>query len=168
MALIDDIKAILRISNTAYNTEITDLIASAKADLGICGLLDTSEIDPLIKRAITLYCKANFGYDNPDASKLQQSYEMLRNHLSLSADYAYFAVTFTVKNSSAVAIRNAEIIFNDELKTTNASGIAIFYVRAGANYNYSITADDYISDDDDDNLVDVAATTAVTITLTGG
>lgn len=165
MALIDDIKATLRISNTAYNTEITDLIAAAKAELGICGLLTITETDPLIKRAIILYCKSNFGYDNPDTEKLQQSYEMLRNHLSSSAEYAYFAVTFTVKNNSAVAIRNAEITFNGEIKTTNASGIAIFYVRASSNYTYSITADYYTSDDDEDNLVDVSADTAVNITL---
>ena len=165
MALIDDIKAILRISNTAYNTEITDLIAAAKADLGICGLLDTSEMDPLIKRAITLYCKANFGFDNPDAVKLQQSYEMLRNHLSLSADYAYFKITFTVKNSSNVAIRTASVTFDNEVKETNASGIAEFYRRAGSNYEYEINMDGYISDSDDDNLVDVVADTSVNITL---
>lgn len=168
MALIDDVKAILRISNTAYNTEISDLILAAKADLGICGLLAITETDPLIKRAIILYCKANFGYDNPDAVKLNESYEMLRNHLSLSADYAYFAVTFTIKNSSAVAIRNAEVVFNDESKTTNAAGIVVFYVRVGNNYTYSIIAEDYDSDNDDDNLIDVTTTTAVAITLNGG
>lgn len=165
MALIDDLKLALRISNTAYNTEISDLILAAKADLGICGLVSIADTDALIKRAIILYCKANFGFDNPDASKLQQSYEMLRNHLSLSADYAFFAVTFTVKNSSAVAIRNAIVTFADESKTTNASGMAIFYVRAGSNYTYVVSADGYSADDDEDNLVDVSATTDITITL---
>lgn len=170
MALIDDIKPTLRITNTAYNTEISDLILAAKADLGICGLLAISETDALIKRAITLYCKANFGYANPDAEKLQQSYEMLRNHLSLSADYAYFAVTFTVKNSVAVVIDEVTVIFDGETKLTNAAGVAVFYVRAGNNYEYTLTHEDYedyLTTDGDPYNVDVSATTAINITLTG-
>lgn len=165
MALVDDIKAILRISNTAYNTEIEDLILAAKGDLEICGLLDTSEIDPLIKRAITLYCKANFGFDNPDAEKLQKSYEALRNHLSLSTDYAFFKITFTVKDNLNIAIRSASVTFDNEVKETNASGIAEFYRRAGNNYEYEINADGYSSDSDDDNLIDVVANISVNITL---
>jgi len=164
---LDDIKAVLRITNTAYDTEITDLILAAKLDLGLCGLLSTAETDPLIKRAITLYCKANFGWDNPDAVRLRQSYEMLRNHLSLSVDYAFFPVTFTVKDSSSVAIRNAEVTFDGDTKTTSASGVAVFYAKVVSNCPYSISADGYVSDDDDDNLVDVSASTAVNIILTG-
>lgn len=164
--ILTDVKSCLRISTTAFNNEINDLISSAKVDLGISGVLNNNlDTDALIKRAIILYCKANFGYDNPDADKLKNSYEMLKSHLSLSSDYSYFAVTFTIKNSSEIAIRNAEITFNGETKTTNVSGIAIFYVRAGANYIYSITANDYASDDDENNLVDVYANTAVNITL---
>lgn len=169
MALIDDVKQTLRITSTAYNTEIGDLILAAKADLGICGLLTISETDALIKRAIILYCKANFGY-NPDSGKLQASYESLRNHLSMSIDYAYFAVTFTVKNASAVAIDEAEIIFNGEYELTNASGVAIFYVRAGNNYEYTITHEDYqdyLDADGDPYNTDIAATTAINITMTG-
>jgi hypothetical protein len=169
LALIDDVKSALRITNTAFNTEISDLILAAKADLGISGVLSESisDSDALIKRAIILYCKANFGWENSDSEKLQQSYDMLKNHLSLSSDYSFFEVTFTVKNSSDIAIRNAEVTFNEETKTTNASGVAIFYVRAGNNYTYSVIAEDYYVDDDENNLVDVSASTSVAITLTG-
>lgn len=170
MALIDDIKISLRIASatTAYNTEITDLIAAAKADLGLAGVLSeyALDTDALIKRAIITYVKANFGWDNPDAERLQKAYDLLKMHLTLSADYASYAVTFTVKNSvTALAIRNAEVTFNGVVKTTNASGQAIFYVRAGSNYTYSVTAEDYEADDDEDNLVDVAASQTVNITL---
>jgi hypothetical protein len=170
MALIDEMKQALRITSTAYNGEIADLILAAKADLGICGLLAIAESDALIKRAITLYCKANFGFSNPDADRLQQSYEMLRNHLSLSIDYAYFAVTFTVKNVLAVVIDEVEVLFDGETKLTNASGIAIFYVRAGNNYKYTLSHEDYIDylDSDGDLYnIDIAATTAINITMTG-
>lgn len=85
----DDVKLALRISNTAYDAEITDLIAQAKADLKLCGLIDAKivDTDALIKRAIVTYAKANFGWDNPDTVRLQQSYEMIRNHLTQSLDY---------------------------------------------------------------------------------
>ena len=44
--------------------------------------------DPLIKRAITLYCKAKFGYDEVNmAERFQQSYISLKHHLTLSAEY---------------------------------------------------------------------------------
>lgn len=91
MSLLANVKAALRISSTAFDTtEIQPLIDSAKADMVLCGITTVKandETNDLIVRAITTYCKANFGYNNPDADKLQQSYEMLRNHLSLSIEY---------------------------------------------------------------------------------
>lgn len=93
MALIDDVKTALRFSSaaTAFNGEIADLIEAAKADLKMAGVdpakTDAPDPDPLIKRAITVYVKANFGFDNPDADKLQASYESLKAHLSLAGDY---------------------------------------------------------------------------------
>jgi uncharacterized phage protein (predicted DNA packaging) len=87
--LLDDAKLALRITNNDFNDEITDLINAAEADLGLSGI-DPSmvlETDPLIKRAVMIYAKANFGFDNPDADRLTQSYEVLKQHLSLSGDY---------------------------------------------------------------------------------
>ena len=89
MAILADVKVALRISNTAYDTEITDLINAAKADLELSGInpdkiLDT---DTLIKRVINTYVKANFGWNNPDADRLQKSYDLLKMHLSLSTEY---------------------------------------------------------------------------------
>ena len=167
-----DCKAALRISasNTAYNTEITDLISAAEADLELSGLTAASVVDTdtLIKRAIVTYVKANFGWNNPDAERLQNAYEMLKNHLSLSTEYAFFAVTFTVTDADTeAAIRSAEVAFDDEIKTTDESGQAVFYKRAGNNYEYTVEAEDYESDDDDDNLIDVTtAAVAVAISLT--
>jgi len=95
MALLDDIKLTLRISNTAFDSEITDLISAARSDLKLSGILESKtddDNDPLIKRAITTYVKANFGWNNPDAEKLQKSYDMLKSHLSLSQEYTKEAV----------------------------------------------------------------------------
>ena len=87
--IIDDIKISLRISNTGYDSEILDLIEEAKADIVSRGVLTEKvvETDPLIKRAIKTYCKANFGLNNPDSERLQACYESIRNHLTMSIDY---------------------------------------------------------------------------------
>lgn len=85
--MLNDIKTSLRINNTVFDNEVNDLIEAAKIDLGISGVNKITDIDPLIKRAITLYVKANFGWDNPDAERLQQSYVMLKQHLALSGGY---------------------------------------------------------------------------------
>jgi len=90
MAMLDDIKDVLRVSGTTLNTEVTDLIAAARTDLILSGVLATkanSDTDALIKRAISTYCKANFGWDNPEAERFQSSYNMLKNHLCLSSEY---------------------------------------------------------------------------------
>ena len=95
MSIINDVKTALRISNTAFDTEINDLIAAARADLKLSGILESKvndDTDPLIKRAITVYVKAHFGWNNPDSEKLQQSYEMLKRHLALSQEYTKEAV----------------------------------------------------------------------------
>lgn len=112
--MLEDIKMALRIKNTAMDLEVLDLIDAAKMDMKILDiniektitviedqtpepteeapnpepiLVEVEVMDPLIKRAITLYCKGHFGYDNPDAEKFIASYEKLRDHLSLSSDY---------------------------------------------------------------------------------
>lgn len=157
MALIDDVKAVLRISSTTFNTEITDLIASAKADLGISGVVETTETDTLIKRAIITYCKANFGWDNPDAEKLQKSYEMLKNHLALSCDYSYYAITFDV------GVR-ATIMLGGEDKDTNADGVVVFYSRATNYVEYVVNADGYVPQT---AFIDVSANATITLVLVG-
>jgi len=109
--MLKDVKAILRISNSAYDAEIEDLIEAAKIDLKLSGInidktvtqtytpepteetpdpdpVEIQVMDPLIKRAITVYVKANFGWNNPDSERLQQSYNMLKIHLALSQEYA--------------------------------------------------------------------------------
>lgn len=90
MTLLDDVKTALRITNAAFDTEILDLIEAARYDLilaGVTTLKANDDTDPLIKRAIITYCKANFGYDNPDAERFQKSYDLLKMHLALSLEY---------------------------------------------------------------------------------
>ncbi len=90
--ILDDVKQSLRISstNTAFDVEIQDLIAASRLDMiqsGISALKVNDDTDALIKRAIITYCKAHFGYDNPEAERFTQSYIMLKQHLALASDY---------------------------------------------------------------------------------
>lgn len=88
--MLQDIKDALRVNGDDLNNEILDLIESAKADLILSGVQKDKVIDTdsLIKRAIIVYCKANFGYDDPKLSeRFEQSYISLKHHLTLSAEY---------------------------------------------------------------------------------
>lgn len=88
--LIYSVRQYLRISHTRFDTEITDLIGAARADLLLGGIKASKvndEGDTLIKRAIICYVKAEFGLDNTDAEKYRESYNMLKRHLMLSSEY---------------------------------------------------------------------------------
>ena len=95
MALLDDVKLALRVDGTDSNTELNDLIDAAMDDLELSGITAALivDTDPLIKRLITLYCKANFGYEDPVyAAKFLEAYQSLRNHLVMSGDYSAYDV----------------------------------------------------------------------------
>lgn len=87
--LIDEIKSILRVTSDDFDDEIDGLIAEAKHDLMLCGIAEDliDEHDDLIKRAIKLYCKTYFGYENPDFDRLLASYQLFKSHLMVSEEY---------------------------------------------------------------------------------
>lgn len=85
--MLDKVKLALRITSTKLDTEITDLIEACKIDLSISGVRVVNEADPIIIRAVILYCKANFGLSNADSEKYQNSYELLKMSLKLCGDY---------------------------------------------------------------------------------
>lgn len=72
--MLEKVKLALRITTTAFDSEIDDLISAALADLGIAGVADVDETDPLIIRAVITYCKADFG--EPDEyDRLKAAYD---------------------------------------------------------------------------------------------
>ncbi len=87
--MLVDAKKLLRISNTAFDTEVQDLINAAESDLSLSGVSSSKIVvtDPLIRRAVFVYVKAYFGWDNPDSDRLIKSYDMLKMHLALSTEY---------------------------------------------------------------------------------
>lgn len=87
--IIAEVKTALRISSTttAFDaTEITPLIEACKLDLKIAGVNNRDIADPCIRRAIVMYCKANFGYRD-DSEKYAAAYQKFKEALSLSGDY---------------------------------------------------------------------------------
>ena len=86
MSLLDKVKKTLRVTTTAFDDEITDLIAAAKLDLGIAGVVLPSTLDELCERAIKTYCQCNFGEpDNYD--RLKASYDEQKAQLSMATGY---------------------------------------------------------------------------------
>ena len=78
MSLYDDAKRALHIATDYYDDEVRGLVDAAVADMRRVGvrdeLLHPSDPDPLVRAATCSYCKANFGYDNPEADRFMQSY----------------------------------------------------------------------------------------------
>jgi len=87
--VLEEIKRNLRIKNARLDDEVQDLIDGAKQDLILSGVVASKVIDtdPLIKRAVSLYCKAHFGLDNADSEKYMAAFTSLKTHLTLSAEY---------------------------------------------------------------------------------
>lgn len=94
MTLLAKAKEVLRLSSNVTDTEVTDLINAAIFDLRRVGVIVpqeviptyTGDVDPLLERAILLYCKANYGY-NDNSEKFRAAYDHLIMALSLSQDY---------------------------------------------------------------------------------
>ena len=85
--MLEKAKIILRITNNAYDEEITDLINAAFLDLAEAGVTNTDDTDELIIRAVMTYVKANFGWQNNEAERLDKAYEHLKTHLTLTSTY---------------------------------------------------------------------------------
>ena len=92
MALLDKVKAACRVTSTAYNDELVDMIEDALADMGITDIkpevLTVFDTDPLIQRAVITYCRMNFGYqDDINYDRLKASYDEQKSQLLMSGKY---------------------------------------------------------------------------------
>ena len=86
MALLDDIKASLRVKSEAFDAEAQMLIDGALYDMERVGVNpallvvdgETGDIaNAFVKHAVTAYCKAHFGYDNEEAPRFDDSYRRI-------------------------------------------------------------------------------------------
>lgn len=87
--MLDKVKLALRLSGTALDGEVSDLINAAIADLRLVGINIPAEAgsssktlgDPLLDRAVVLYAKAEFGF-NDDAERYRNAYDYLNDDRS--------------------------------------------------------------------------------------
>ena len=92
MPILEDVKKALRITNNAFDDEVTDLIKAGESDLRLAGIFfedetPEEEYHPLIKRAILIYAKAHFGYENTEAERFEESYIMLKKQLIIAGEF---------------------------------------------------------------------------------
>lgn len=92
MAILDDIKNSLHITNTANDMDITDAINACKIDLTLGGITVVTDTDALTKQAIKLYCRAYFNYQG-EGERWQQAYAALKNSMALCGDYNTVVIT---------------------------------------------------------------------------
>ena len=80
------VKLALRVTTTAFDSELGDLISAALMDLGVAGVDEPSASDMLVRRAVITYCKMHFG--EPDGyDRLKASYDEQKAQLSTCTGY---------------------------------------------------------------------------------
>jgi len=90
--MLEQVKLALRISTTAYDSELTYLIDAAKLDLGIAGVVLPEELDALVQKAVITYCKLSFGLPE-DYDRLKRSYDEQKAQLSTATGYTDWTVS---------------------------------------------------------------------------
>ena len=86
MATLDKVKMALRISTTALDTELTDLIKAAEQDLGVAGVVLPDTLNEICTTAIITYCKMRFGLPD-DVEWLKKSYDEQKAQLVTATGY---------------------------------------------------------------------------------
>lgn len=84
--ILSSVKLALRITTTAFDSELTDLIQAALADLNIAGVTKQDTTDPLIRRAVTTYCRLHFGQPD-DFDRLKRSYDEQKAQMAMATGY---------------------------------------------------------------------------------
>lgn len=96
MELMERAKAVCRVTSSAYDIEIEDLICAGILDLGISDIdkdkLSVKNMDRLVLRALMTYVSMNFKLNNQqiDVSvydRLLESYNMQKSQLLMNSSY---------------------------------------------------------------------------------
>lgn len=84
--MLDLVKMALRVSGDAFDAELTNLISAATADLGVAGVTNVEETDPLIIAAVCTFCKWRFG-DPDHAEAFKKAYDEQKAQLSMNTGH---------------------------------------------------------------------------------
>ena len=85
---LDKIKLSMRIITDLFDQELTDLMNAGIKDLGLAGVKGTGIVltDALVLRAVTTYCRMNFGQPD-DYDRLKASYDEQKAQLRTATGY---------------------------------------------------------------------------------
>lgn len=86
--MLAKVKLALRVTTTAYDNDLNDLINAAKLDLGIAGVALPTTLDAVCERAIITYCKLHFlGLSDNEWDRLKASYDEQKAQLVTATGY---------------------------------------------------------------------------------
>lgn len=85
--LIASLMTAVRVKSETAKDELTDLAEACLYDLRLSGIEADDLKDPLVRQAVKLYCKANYGYDT-DTEKYKEGYQALKIAMALSGEYS--------------------------------------------------------------------------------
>lgn len=86
MEILAAVKLALRVSTSAFDSELNDLIAAALIDLRQAGITNDDVMDPMIRRAVITFCRLNFGQPD-DYDRLKKSYDEQKGQLGMATGY---------------------------------------------------------------------------------
>ncbi len=94
--MLEIVKKSLRLDENEFDEELNLLIGAAVEDLTSSGVASShfytkdkenliiNVKNKLLRLAIILYCKAMFGFDNPDSTKFYEAYEHIKKKVSIN------------------------------------------------------------------------------------
>lgn len=82
--LITRAKMAARITTTAFDAQVSDLLDAAVLDMGVAGV--RAELDPLVTQAAVTYFLMNFGQPD-DYDRLKRSYDEQKAQLATCTGY---------------------------------------------------------------------------------
>lgn len=84
--MLEKVKTALRLSTSAYDSELNTYIDAAKIDLGIAGVELPETLDAICEMAIITYCRMRFGSPD-DYERLKASYDEQKAQLRTATGY---------------------------------------------------------------------------------
>lgn len=88
LEMIEKVRLALRLTVSAYDSELQDLISAALLDLGLAGVVIPEEPDALVSRAVVTYCRMHFNPpEGQEFDRLKASYDEQKAQLMTATGY---------------------------------------------------------------------------------
>ena len=84
--MLTQAKLALRVTTSAFDQEISDLLDASLLDMGVAGVVVPAEITKLVQQAAITYVRMNFGQPD-DYDRLKKSYDEQKAQLATCSGY---------------------------------------------------------------------------------